>query len=354
MQKRSIGRIALWKLCLLLICSTLSAGDLDELRQLTQDKRFFELRRTLQQSGWVASETLFYRGVVASRFGHEEEGIGLLQEFLATNPAPDVSREAQQEISSAFVRLGRYDEAVRNSPDPDPLIVSLRDVPPEAVEFVDAPPVKATRNRLGSWNVSVQINGVDSQWIFDTGANFSAIGESEARRMGLTIRDSQATVAGATVNDNAVRVTSADIRLGSARIRNVVFLVFADKAMYLAPIQLQLHGFLGLPAIRALERVGISRDGTVRIRPLESVAANGKQEPNLFFDSQNPVIELSLGERRMQLLADTGAFTSEFYPSFRSALSPEEIPKMTQVGQKVTGVGGTIVDRRIDHFADCR
>jgi hypothetical protein len=130
----------------------------------------------------------------------------------------------------------------------------------------------------------------------------------------------------------------------------VVFLVFADKAMYLAPIRLQLHGFLGLPAIRALERVGISRDGTVRIRPRESVAANGKQEPNLFFDSQNPVIELSLGERRMQLLADTGAFTSEFYPSFRGALSPEEISKMKQVGQKVTGVGGTIVDRRIDQL----
>jgi hypothetical protein len=52
-----------------------------------QDKRFFELRRELQHSRAGTSETLFYRGVVACRFGREEQGIGLLQEFLTTSPA---------------------------------------------------------------------------------------------------------------------------------------------------------------------------------------------------------------------------------------------------------------------------
>jgi hypothetical protein len=136
-----------------------------------------------------------------------------------------------------------------------------------------------------------------------------------------------------------------------ARIHNVVVLVFADKAMYLAQVRLQLRGFLGLPAIRALDRVGISRDGTVRIRPPESAGATEKQEPNLFFDSQNPVIELSRGEYRLQFLADTGAFASAFYPSFRNALRPGEILKMKRVRQKVTG-GGTIVDRRIDQLPE--
>jgi predicted aspartyl protease len=212
---------------LLLVCSTLAAGDLETLRQLTQNKRFFELRRQLVHSGVGTTETLFYRGVVASRFGREEEGIGLLQEFLATKPTPEMAREAQEEISSAWVRLGRYGEALRNSSEADPLIASFRDFPPESVEIVEGPPIKATRNRLGSWDVPVQVNGVDTRLIFDTGANFSGICESEARRMGLSIRDSQATVAGATRSDNPVRVASADIVLGSAHIRNVVFLVFA-------------------------------------------------------------------------------------------------------------------------------
>jgi hypothetical protein len=75
------------KLNLVLVCSTLAAGDLEPLRQLMQDKRFFELRRELQHSRAGTSETLFYRGVVACRFGREEQGIGLLQEFLTTSPA---------------------------------------------------------------------------------------------------------------------------------------------------------------------------------------------------------------------------------------------------------------------------
>jgi len=98
----------------------------------------------------------------------------------------------------------------------------------------------------------------------------------------------------------------------------VVFVVFADAAMYLAPLRLHLRGFLGLPAIRALDRVGISRDGTVRIHPPENAASGPKEDPNLFFDSQNPVVELVHGERRMQMLFDTGAFSSSF--SHRSAM----------------------------------
>ncbi|HLJ14691.1 MAG TPA: retropepsin-like aspartic protease [Bryobacteraceae bacterium] len=336
---------------MLLACFTLSAGNLDELRQLAQDKRFFELRRALQQSGSNTSETLFYRGVVASRFGREEEGIGLLQEFLTTNPAPEIARQAQQEISSAFVRLGRYGEAIRSSSEVDPLIISLRDFAPETVEFIEAPLVKATRNRLGTWSVPVQVNGVHSQWIFDTGANFSAVCESEANRMGLSIHDSRATVAGMNGN-NPARVASADVWMGSAHIRNVVLLVFTDQAMYLAPIRLQMLGFLGLPEIRALKRVGISRNGAVRIRPPESTAAGATQQPNLFFDGQNPVAELSHEERQLQLVIDTGAFTSEFYPSFRSALSTGEISKMKRVRQKEAGVGGAVVDRRIDQLPE--
>jgi clan AA aspartic protease (TIGR02281 family) len=246
MRVTSINGIATRKLNLLLVCSTLAAGDLEPLRQLTLDKRFFELRHELQHSRAGTSETLFYRGVVASRFGREQEGIRLLQEFLATNPPPELVLQAHQEISAACVRLGRYGEAIRIWPEADPLIASFRDIPPEGVEILEGPSVKATRNRLGTWDVPVQVNGVDTRLIFDTGAKFSAVSESEARRMGLSIRDSQATVAGATGDHNPVRVASADMVLGSAHIRNVVFLVFADRAMYLAPLR-HMRGLFGLP-----------------------------------------------------------------------------------------------------------
>jgi predicted aspartyl protease len=82
--------------------------------------------------------------------------------------------------------LGQYSEAIRSSSEGDPLIASLRGFPPENVEVVEARHIKATRNRLGTWNVPGQVSGADSEFIFDTGANFSAISESEAMRVGVS------------------------------------------------------------------------------------------------------------------------------------------------------------------------
>ena len=62
MKLISIGGIGPRAIQLLLICFTLAAADLEPLRQLTQDKRFFELRRELPHFAAGASETLFYCG----------------------------------------------------------------------------------------------------------------------------------------------------------------------------------------------------------------------------------------------------------------------------------------------------
>jgi predicted aspartyl protease len=64
---------------------------------------------------------------------------------------------------------------------------ALRDASPQTVEFRNAATVKA--RLLGSWVVPVNVNGRNSEWIFDNGANFSVVIESEAARVGLTILD---------------------------------------------------------------------------------------------------------------------------------------------------------------------
>jgi tetratricopeptide (TPR) repeat protein len=97
----------------LLWCSSLVAGDIGQLQQFADDKRFFELRRDLQQPGWTAAETLFYRALVASRFGHEADGIELLRKVVATNPTPAMARKTYEEMALAFARLGRYKEAAQ-------------------------------------------------------------------------------------------------------------------------------------------------------------------------------------------------------------------------------------------------
>jgi tetratricopeptide (TPR) repeat protein len=139
----------------------LVAGDIGQLQQLADDKRFFELRRDLQQPGCTDAETLFYRALVASRFGREAEGIELLQKVVATNPNPAIARKTHEEMASAFARLGRYKEAAQawgeallltSGTDPERegnentrvLMTALGEVAPETAELGGDVPLKAT------------------------------------------------------------------------------------------------------------------------------------------------------------------------------------------------------------------
>lgn len=348
-------------LVILLWCSGLAAADLAQLRQLTDHNRLFDLSRELQQPGWDSADTLFYRGIATSRFGHERDGIELLRALLAAKPDPKMLRRAHEEIADAYQRLGLYKkaaaawtEALQLTPAGDPerqgnentqaLMVSLSEAPPETVEFDTDEPIQATRNKIGSWNVPVQVNGVTGQWIFDTGAGLSTVTESEAKRMGLAVRESKAWVGGSTDRKNALHVAIArDLQFGPAHVHNVVFLVLSDESLNLAPVHYQITGILGLPVIRALDRVAISSAGEVRVH---AGAGAPPGAPNLFFDGDSAIVEVDHevdhGQRHLQMHLDTGANDTSLYPSFRDALSREETARIGSKREKRAGAGGSI------------
>jgi predicted aspartyl protease len=342
---------------LALLCSGLLAADIGQLQQLADKSRFFELRRDLQQPDWNAGETLFYRAIIASRFGHETDGIELLQRVLATNPSPEIVRKTHEEMASAFARLGHYkdaaqawDEALLLTPANDPerdgndntrtLMAALSEVAPETADFGGDVPVHANRNRLGSWNAPVRVNGVNGQWIFDTGANISTLTETEAKRMGLSVRETRAYVSGSTQKRNALQLAVAsDVQLGTAHIHNVVFLVLADQALHIEPLHYQITGILGLPVLRALRRVEISNAGLLRVLPQETI----RQEiPNIFFDGASPIVEVDHDQHRLQMFLDTGANASVLYPSFLDALGRDENLRLRTKREKLAGAGGVI------------
>jgi predicted aspartyl protease len=338
-------------------CLSLVAGDIGQLQQLAEKNRFFELRRDLQQPGWTAAETLFYRAVIASRFGHETEGIQLLQNVLKANPNPAVARKTREEMASAFARLGGYKDAAQAwgealllTPGNDPeregnentraLMAALSDVAPETAELEAGVPIKATRNRLGSWDAAAKVNDVDGQWIFDTGANISALTATEARRMGLSVRETTAYVSGSTEKRNTVRLAVAsDLRLGASHVHNVVFLVLADQALNIEPVHYQITGILGIPVLRALGRLEISNAGLIRVRPQETLP---QRTPNLFFDEESPIMEVDHGQHHLQMFLDTGANATVLYPSFREALERQEVMRLRTKREKVAGAGGAI------------
>jgi len=330
-------------------CLTLIGADLGRIRELEGAQRIFDLRRALNASG--DAETLFYRAVVTARFGQDAVAIPQLRRFLETHPDGDMERRAHEELASVLVRASRYGDSaseyaavLRLMPANDPgradleekraICEALREASPQTVEFSNAGTVKA--RLFGSWVVPVNVNGRNSDWIFDTGANFSIVTESEAARIGLTILAGSGIATGSTGARNKVRVAiGADVRFGSALLHNVAFAVIADNALpRRAP-----RGILGFPAIRALGKIGISARGMVLIEPDSKIPPG---EPNIFFDGLTPIVEAHHGSSPLQMVVDTGASRTILYPPARATLSKDEIGRLRKSRARSTSVGGTI------------
>lgn len=315
----------------------------------------FELRRALKGNP-DSGEVLFYRAAVDARFGHEATAIEDLRRLLRTQPERQLARKANEELAGAFERLGRYGEAaeawaevLKRAParygdraddaNTQQLDNTLRDVPAQTVRFEEAAIVEGRRNGLGSWNVPVHVNGEVGEWIFDTGANMSAIAESEARRMRLAVRDTTTYVSGSTGKKNHLRLAVAnDLRFGGVRLGNVVFLVLKDEALYVAPVKYQISGILGLPVIRALGCITMSKEGRFQI---QTGGSTEEGEPNLFFDELTPMVAARHSRRELQMFLDTGNNTTFLYPSSRRALSASESTHLTKKNEQMGGAGGT-------------
>lgn len=341
----------------LLLCGRLMAADLSQLQQLEENDRIFELRRAVEQPGWNDAEIRFYRAAIEARFGHETAAVPELRQFLEDHPDPRIERWAYQELASALERLGRYGEAaeawtgaLRFTPANDydrkdtentrALNEALRDVAPQTVRLGGNATIEAKQDGIGSWNVPVEVNGREGEWIFDTGANVSTIIESEAKRMGLTIRKTGTYVRGSTRAKNDLRIAVAhDLRFGNAQFSNVVFLVLKDEALYLGPLKYQIRGILGLPVIRALDRIEVTAKGTVHVGAAAPVPSG---DPDLFFDELSLEVEARHDNHPVQLFLDTGANETAVYPSFRSALSEYELHALKKKRESSAGAGGEI------------
>jgi predicted aspartyl protease len=278
-----------------LACCVCWAGtEVSDLRNLYDSDRMFELRRALKGNA-RSGEMLFYRAAVDARFGHEVTAIDDLHRLLQAQPEIQLARKANEELAGALERYGgaaeAWGEMLKRAParyadraddsNTQQLDTALRDVPAQTIQFEEAAIVEGRRNGLGSWNVPVRVNDEAGEWIFDTGANMSAITESEARRMRLAVRDTTMYVSGSTGKKTPLRLAVAnDLRFGRARLGSVVFLVLKDEALYLAPVKYQISGILGLPVIRALGCVTMSNEGWFQI---QTGGPTEEGEPNLFF-----------------------------------------------------------------------
>jgi predicted aspartyl protease len=306
----------------------------------------------LQQKVEAGGASVLCRGAVDASLERRTQAEQELKLAIRQKPRSADSFAARDTLVNMYYREGRYRKA-------------LAQLDQELIERPDTEDAKAARSMFavlaqspdlkvvsskssivpgesidGNVFVPLTANGVAGSYTFDTGANLSAMCESEVRRLGLHIQETTSKVADISGTPSAVRITTVpDLWIGKTHLKNVAFLVYPDANEPFVELPEKHKGVLGIPVLIALSVFCIDKDSRIEILPASATTRNSVTIP-MAFDGSNPVTQMRLAGKTLSFTLDLGATNTVLYPPFAAAF-PELLPAGSKKEHKLTGVSGS-------------
>jgi Aspartyl protease len=308
-------------------------------RRLYEAHSWFELRDAIQRTEAPA----LYRGAVASAFNHASDAETYLNRAVREASTAEVANEAREALANLYMRLGRSSDMLRVLDDAlavAPSRADFRNARQAFEPFRRLPHQSARMGRRQPFKCSVsaqgvvlpaQVNGRPVEWLFDSALSHSAMSESEARMLGISVRGASVTaedfVGGTTSTRSAV---AERMRIGDAELRNVPVLVFRDSQ---PPWNEQIpgkRGTIGLPVVLALQAIRWTREGSCQLGPILTRTANPAS--NLAFDGMTPLTRVLVSGKPLEFVLDTGNQAgTQLWERFAI-----DFPDMVSQGRKTT------------------
>jgi predicted aspartyl protease len=308
-------------------------------------------------------EAQLARGVLAALRGEDDDAIlNLSAAANASNLAPELRSTAWGNLAGVLLRLSRFSEAASAMEAGQALSVeqdaakaassaqslafarALAAVAPMTFEVASAGEAEIERDMARLPRTEVTINGRIQDAVLDTGAGFSTISESTARRMELRFLEATITVGTATSTATPARLAVAEtLRIGGGEFQNVVFIVLPDRALTFLGGIYHVRAIVGFPVLRQLGRLEFATHGRNEIMRHGRSPYGRSADSNLLLDGARPIAMVSFAGGDLQMLIDTGANRSHL--SHRAA---EEFPALVadavQGAGSVRGAGGAATD----------
>jgi tetratricopeptide (TPR) repeat protein len=346
-------------LILAFVANTTVFAQSNDLEDLFRNFQHFDLRdEVAKRKNDQSPEFLFYRGAIANRFNDTRQSTELLQKYLKKTDKTAAHRaDAYEILADNYTKEFRYAKAaetykflldnfretldaqrIKGYENVFGLWNALRQIEPQTVDFKGDSNIQGTRDAAKLLNIPIEIGSVKDNFVFDTGAGLSTITVSTAQKFGLQIIEADVSVGSATdISVKSKLAVAPVLKIGSATLRNVVFLVLDDKAMSFPQINYQIHGIIGFPVIRSLGTVSIGTNNQVAII---AKSAKTKTEPNMALQGLTPIVAGFHRDKRLIFVFDTGAVSSDLYPPFFKSNEAEITSNQTPQKVKVGGAGG--------------
>lgn len=330
------------------------------LYSLYENEEFFRFRNMLEASGsgledWQA---LYFETLYQS-INNKPELSNKYAETLLNTHADAVHDSLKKDIYGAmitnYVHLRNYKRAMEvtqtimskygNDLKPEEkedysntgtIWEILKDVPPQSSEINGDTQLEFGSSFAGK-TIPVGINGVENDFIFDTGANFSVVMRSYAEKVGIKILKG-------TFKVNSVTGTKIDsemgyaeeVKIGNITFHNVVFLVFPDEALTFS-VGLSIEAIIGFPVIRDMREIRMSENGMFVPNNPGAKAYN-----NFLLNGFTPAIEMINGNDSLTFAFDTGAKRTMLYYPYYNFYKKEIDGKYELEDIKIEGAGGAV------------
>lgn len=351
----------------ILVLSTLAVAqaapqqEATSLDRLVDQKLYSDLQRELPGARLAPLERAYFAGILDAREHRVAQAISALEKALPELAKSNRHRAAiaLRALADDYFDAGRYgdsaDAYARLSKEfrsefttPDLQTISdnlhtfelLRGAAAQAVSGSRSFTAKTRRDAIGDMDVPVKVGTAEMWWIFDTGANQSAVSLSTARRLGLTVSAGEATTQGASTAEVPLHTAIIpELRFGGAVVHNVVVLVMDDKAL---DIDLgnsghyAIQGILGYPVLSALGTFVFSGN---RVAVAPEVPASPRCMP-MYVEELMPLIAPRVKGRELLFSLDTGAqsgnLTARYLDTFR-----QQFTSLPPARLGMAGAGGT-------------
>lgn len=211
---------------------------------------------------------------------------------------------------------------------------ALENVAPQTVDNKKGAVIKIHKDKAGLNTIKIKTNSDSSDFVFDTGANFSTILESTAHQLGIKIIPANIEVAGITGTEVLTQLAVCErLTIGDIHFNNVVFLVVPDEVLTFSEIDYKIFGIIGFPVIEAFKEITLTQDGLFIVPEKESTF---NEKSNLAIDELIPIIYFN----GKHFTFDTGADNTLLYSMFYQE-NKEEIDNKYSI-RKISfgGVGG--------------
>ncbi|MFC1554944.1 retropepsin-like aspartic protease [candidate division KSB1 bacterium] len=325
-----------------------------EMMTLLNERDFFKLSAKLSLLEVSESpEIQFFTAAAENAFNNLQSSNEIISDLLSESSLPDSLNYKLYALKmNNHLRLYQYREAfdtasiIMDAPagEIDPVVVSdientskilkaISDIPPQNVNIKNSSTIVIENGRI-----PVDFDGEMRNYIFDTGANFSLVIQSEAVELGLDIRKAGVEVGTSTdIKIYADIAVAGKLTIGNIDYDNVVFLVVPDE-MLTFPGGYKIPGIIGFPVIEAMKEIRFRKDGTLEIPESPSQ----QDISNIALDELDILTLVEYGADSLICRLDSGANATALYEPFLekyyASVTADQVIDTLVTG----GVGGNI------------